>query len=343
MGIIIEILRRLNLIPVPLVDTHMQLIRARAVLEANRHGVFAALAERPDGLTAEEASQRVGLSALGTLILLNALVSAGYVRQRDGRYRNGPWVNRWILDPKRGLSNYLKLQTNVWTRLDWLPQTLKEGKPPTDMHEEFVATPSEAQEVYTFAMRELAGLLLPAFLKRVSLPAGATRLLDIGGAHGEYSRSLMRKYPGLHATVLDLAGPIVTAQRIQEKEGNPQGLELRIGNAFTDDLGTGWDAVLLANVVHVFDAEHNATLFRRIREALGPKGTLLILDQFTGLGRLADRSVGLFSLNLFNVGGLCHPISDLQRLLAEASFPNVTVHRFSPWRATSLVQARNYV
>jgi hypothetical protein len=335
MNILVNVLRKLNAVPVPLVDTASQLYRARAILEANRLGVFKALEAGP--LTADEVATRAGLSSEGARILLDALAASGYVKRKAGRYGNGRWVRRWIVG-SRGLSGYLELQVDTWQRLQGLGHAITHGRPEVqDIHQARVAEPSEEQETYTLAMRELAGLLLPDFLKRVKMPRGARRVLDIGGAHGAYSRALVSRHPGLEATVLDLPGPIATARRLQED--TPEGISFVEGNALVDDLGSGWDVVLLVNFIHLFSPQQIRDLFQRIHEASSAGGAIVILDQFTGVSRTRDLMPSLLSLNFFNIGGRCHDVGTVRTALLDAGFERPVLRTAVPWRPSGLLQA----
>lgn len=339
MDLIIDLLKKLNLVPVPLLDAQAQVVKAKAILEANWAGVFHALEQRPEGMTSDEVASAVGWSREGSAVLLRALVSAGYLHERGGRYRNGSWPKRWIVDPEHSLTHMLKLQMFTYRRLDRLGENLRTGRPPLDIHQLAVAEPTPQQEVYTRAMREAARLIIPELMKRARLPAGPKRFLDIGGAHGEYCRAFVRRYPGLKATVLDLAGPVSTATAIMREEGNPDGLELKVGDCLQDDLGSGWDAILLANMVHLFDREQNLALFKRCAAALRPGGKLLCVDQFVGISGRRDRLFGLISLNFFNVGGKSYDIVEMRDLLGQAGLAGVEVRPLGMRTPASLIQA----
>lgn len=339
MDLIIDLLKKFNLVPVPLLDGQMQVVKAKAILEANWAGVFHALEKQPGGMTYQEVASATGLSVEGSKVLLRALVSAGYLHDRSGRYVNGSWPKRWIVDPQRSLTNMLKLQMFTYRRLDRLGENLRNGCPPLDIHQLAVAEPTPQQEVYTRAMREAARLIIPDLMKRVRLPAGPKRFLDIGGAHGEYCRAFVRRYPGLKATVMDLAGPVSTAKAIMKEEGNAEGLELTVGDCLHDDLGSGWDVILLANMVHLFDHEQNLTLFKSCAKALRPGGKLLCVDQFVGISGRRDRLFGLISLNFFNVGGKSYDIVEMRELLAKAGLDQVEVRPLGLRTPASLIQA----
>lgn len=342
MEIVLAVLKKLNLVPVPLLDGQMQVVKARALMEANRAGVFHAIGDGPEGLTASELASKLEFSEEGMEILLKALVSINYLKVKNGRYTNGRWVKHWILDPKHSLHHMLILQMYTYKRLEGLGDNLRSGRPEMDFHQVDVANPTAAaalQGTYTYGMREAARLIIPDLLKRVDVPAGATRMLDIGGAHGEYCRQFMRKFPGLKATVLDLAGPVATAQKIMDREGNADGLELRVGNCLQDDLGTGWDVILLSNMVHLFDPAQNLGLFQRCKAALKPGGTLLCVDQFVGISDQRDRIFAVVSLNFFNVGGKSYEATQMRQLLSEAGFARVDVKPLGLRTPASLIQA----
>jgi hypothetical protein len=53
------------------------------------------------------------------------------------------------------------------------------------------------------------------------------------------------------------------------------------GNLLSDQLPTGYDAFLLANVIHVFTPEHNRDLLARVHASALPAARLLLVDFWT--------------------------------------------------------------
>jgi len=338
MNLFVQLARLLNIVPVPLIDTQSQMLRARALIEANRLRVFEVIEAVPHGLSADELAEKLSISSAGAHVLLTALAGVGYLRHRRDRYTNGPWVKRWLLDPQHSLQNFLLVQSHSWKRLEDLGTAIETGKPARDYYHDPAITPAES-ETFSKAMRDLSKLLIPEFVKRARLPAAATRLLDIGGGHGEYGKALARRNPGIKPTVLDLEHQIRAAQQMLEAEGNPLGIELRVGDALTADLGTSWNVVLMINLVHIFSQEQNRGLFRRAWEALEPGGVLLIVDQFLGVSRIRDGVAALISLNMFSIGGRCYSRQEMEQLLREAGFTRVRLKPFSITVATSMFEA----
>jgi SAM-dependent methyltransferase len=129
-------------------------------------------------------------------------------------------------------------------------------------------------------------------------------MLDIGGGHGFFSVAVCRRYPLLHATILELPQAIKHAAPLLAKEGMGDRIAFLEGDVLTADLGTQrYDLVFLAAVVHHFDATTNGELMRRIAYALRPGGIVAIWEPLrqdrTGkvrqLGGLLDLFFGLFS------------------------------------------------
>ena len=80
--------------PVPLMDTHLSFLRARAIMVATRLGVFDALASAP--ATAAAVASRCHTAPPATTKLLNALVGCGYLRFGGDRYRLAPVARKWL-------------------------------------------------------------------------------------------------------------------------------------------------------------------------------------------------------------------------------------------------------
>jgi cyclopropane fatty-acyl-phospholipid synthase-like methyltransferase len=152
---------------------------------------------------------------------------------------------------------------------------------------------------YQRAMRALAALSAAEVTKRLSLPSGARRMLDIGGAHGFYAVGFCRKYPQLSATILDLSEAIEHAAPILAAEGMGDRIQHRAGDALVDDLGEdAYDIILISNLVHHFSDRQNRELAARAARALVPGGMLVIQDVIRPRSPNGGDQVGQV-LNLF--------------------------------------------
>jgi SAM-dependent methyltransferase len=325
LNILVDLAKKLDIVPAPQVDTVACVMRARAIIEANRLGVFQALEAGP--LTAEEVASRRGLSPDGTRALLAALVACDYLKERGGRFENGRWVTKWILDSGMGLGHFLGVQENVWDRASTLGECVRTGRPVRNPHESLGAEAQQEAEVYVRGMKQMAPLLIPHLERAVTLPAGSKRLLDLGGSHGDYARAMVRRYPGLQATVLELAGVAMAAEKISRQLAATPLVEFKAGNLLSDDLGTGWDAALMISVLHVFSTDQAQQIFKKVAAALVPGGVFAVLDHMRGVSRGRDSVVAMMGLNWLTLGGRSYTLAEVTAMMAAAGFSKVIVRK----------------
>jgi hypothetical protein len=131
---------------------------------------------------------------------------------------------------------------------------------------------------YQKAMLEMARFDAPVLARHVPVRKGAMRLLDLAGSHGLMGATIARKHPPLRSTVLDLPAAVEHARRLAAREGHGDIVEHRAGNLVTDEFGTGWDVVLLSNILHHFTPGDVRGIVRRVYEALGRAGTVAIWE-----------------------------------------------------------------
>ncbi|MBF6590702.1 MAG: methyltransferase domain-containing protein [Ktedonobacterales bacterium] len=261
-----------GLVPTPLLDTIIALLLARTVMVGTRLGVFEALAHGP--LPAVAVAARCDADPHAMEKLLGALVGAGYLRVRAGRFTLRPIARKWLLrDSPHSLADALLLQFVDARFIEHTEAYVRTGQP-VRMHE---AMDAEEWGLYQRGMRSGARLSLAEVARRVPVPRRARALLDIGGSHGAYAAALCRRHPGLCATILDLPEAIEHAAPLLAREGMGERVVYRPGDARTADLGAAaYDLILIANLVHHFDDATNRDLARRAARALRPGGILVI-------------------------------------------------------------------
>jgi SAM-dependent methyltransferase len=263
-----------NLVPRPLLDTQVAFTMARAIQTAAELDMFEALGKGER--TADEIATTCKTDPKATRKLLDCLVGIGYARWRDGKYGLLDAYRKWLLrDSPSSLVGKLGFQNLEWDLVGKSADFVRSGAA-LDFHRNMS---TEDWEIYQDGMRDIAASPAVELAKRMPLPKGATRLLDIGGSHGLYSCELCKRQAGLHATILELPGAIDRASEIVAREGLGDRVKHRTGNALTDDLGEAtFDLVMTNNLVHHFSAEQNAELAKRVARALSPGGVYAIGD-----------------------------------------------------------------
>ena len=90
---------------------------------------------------------------------------------------------------------------------------------------------------------------------------------------------MCRRYPDLHAAILDLPTAVEHSAPILAKEGMGTRVVHQAGDAMTDDLGVGtWDFVFVSQLLHHFDETKSQSLVKRVSRALRPGGVLAVVE-----------------------------------------------------------------
>ena len=89
-----QILTRFNLLPAPLFDTPLAPGIAKVLVTACELQLFDTLSTQP--LSGEALAEQLHCNPQGLQLLLNLLVSAGYLRYRRGCYTNTRMAQRWL-------------------------------------------------------------------------------------------------------------------------------------------------------------------------------------------------------------------------------------------------------
>ncbi|HUI77201.1 MAG TPA: class I SAM-dependent methyltransferase [Bryobacteraceae bacterium] len=263
-----------SLVPLPLIETQLVIVSARAIIVATELGVFSCLYERP--CSALEIAKKCQLDPRATEALLGALVSADYLKYRRERFELTSKSRKWLAAQNTwSLFDYMPHVRDVWEMLSGMEGFLRNGVA-LDIHS---GQSGDAWSRYQRAMRSLAALSAAEVVGRLPLATDARRMLDIGGSHGFYAVAFCSKYSQLSATILDLPAAIEHAAPILAGEGMGDRIRHQAGDALADDLGeNAYDLILLSNLVHHFTDPQNHDLMARAARALVPGGLLVIQD-----------------------------------------------------------------
>ena len=312
---------QLNQAPGPLLDL-FGAVAFRIVLSAIRLGVFDTLTAGP--ISAGELARILDADERGITILLDTLVALGYVSQASGRYANTAMTAKWLV---RGSSSSIAAGFDYWGTLlaeRWsdLEDTLRRGHPAENLYAWIEHQPTVSHDFQAW-MIAAARQLADEVLAKISLPAGARRVLDIGGGHGIYSIALCRHYPALAATVLDSPMALQTARATIAAEQMAGQVGVQEGDFLHDNLGTSYDVALLFNIVHGFTSEQNTALLCKVAQALNPGGLVVIAEQVAGKspGAVAPAIAQILGISYFQLlGGRIYTYEEIAGWLTAAGF-----------------------
>ncbi len=222
-----------------------------------------------------------------TTVMLDALCALGYLEFTDGVYSLTPPCKKRFGD-KSGRDYLGWSVSHSWRlvqRWSTLPEVLVNGEPnPGDRFLESVEGFVRAMDVYAApTAAEAVGLCLDR-------QPQASSALDIGGATGTVSKIFADR--GLKVVLFDRPD-VKEAIENEISAGWPR-ISI-VGGDFNESLPDGqFDIVFLGNIAHIYGAESNQVLFKRVYDRLAPAGLIAIQDYVRG----RSPSAPLFGVNM---------------------------------------------
>lgn len=301
--------------PEPIMRVAAGFMAAQHLFAATEVGLFEALADGPGSI--EEIAARTGLPARTARIAADAMAALGLlVRDADdGAYSNSPATSAFLAgatpaDLRPFLAFWQRLSYPAW---QGLPDALRTGG-----GRGMSLDDPDDNEVFSAGVEAITVGAAMA-LARVPELERAERLLDIGGGTGSFLAAALAAQPQLEGTLVELPPVAAIARRRLDSVPRAQVLD---GDVFADPLPAGHDALLLANVVHLFGRERNRDLLRRARRAAPDGATLLLVDFWTDPTHTEPALAALLAGEFLLVTGEgdVYSVEEMADLLAETGW-----------------------
>jgi 2-polyprenyl-3-methyl-5-hydroxy-6-metoxy-1,4-benzoquinol methylase len=330
----------LNAAPGPMLDLAGALA-FQVIGTAVRLNLFNALQARPS--TPTELAQTLHCQERGLEKLLAALAAIGYVVERDGRYHNTPMTEKWFLSEAALEMNAAITCWDAFLRELWphAPAVVRSGERPFNFYD-FTASKPGLSHAHQTMMQSNANLVGTTIVNKVALPASASRLLDVGGGHGQFTIHFCRAHPQLTATIMDSEAALETAQQNLAAAQLGDRVDLYAADLWSAAWGTAWDGILLFNLLHHYDLETNHKLLQRAYAALKPGGKVAIFDQVAGkqFGAATNAIVQLVGLMYYLFAdGRVFTRAELTTLLSQTGFKNIQFYPMRQAPGSSLLVA----
>jgi len=282
-----------GMLPDDLMQTMRGFMESRAILTAIELDIFTAVGQ---GAKAAEVSGRLGASARGVEMLLNALVAMGLLTKREGVFRNTPITLRYFVEGAPDDSRAATMHTvHLWQRWSTLTECVRAGTSVT--REEPAEREAKWTHAFIAAMHRNAAERAPLVVRAVGT-AGVERVLDVGGGSGAYSIAFAKASEKLRVDLLDLAEVVPIAQGHIEEAGLAGRITTRAGDLRTDQFGTGYNLILISAICHMLSPEENQDLFKRCHAALARNGRIVIQEFILEPDKTVPKWAALFSLNM---------------------------------------------
>jgi SAM-dependent methyltransferase len=259
--------------PEPIVAVATGFMAAKHLFIANEVGLFEQLATGSRSL--DDLAAQTGVPRRTLRILADAMVALGLVERHDGHYQNGPVAATFLsgatpADLRPVLRFFNHISYPAWLGLE---AAVRSGQAQTK-HGHFS---EEEQRIFSAGVEAFTAGTAQALATTYDF-GRHRRVLDLGGGTGSFLRAVLRRHGGLQATLFELSTVAPLARQRLDAETATRQVEVVAGDFFRDPLPDGHDAVLVANVVHLFSPEHNHALLGHLRDHAAAGARLLLVD-----------------------------------------------------------------
>lgn len=248
---------------------------AKHLFAASELGLFEALTGSP--ATIDALAARTGLTRRAARISADAMVALGLLDRDGDTYRNSDTAAAFLTGATpAGLRPLLRF----WDKISYPNWTRFADALATGPAQEITRLDDELQQVAAEGIEAMLTGPAAALTAAVDFPA-RQRLLDVGGGTGSWSIAIARAHPHMRATVFELPAVAAVARTRIADTGLGSRIDVVAGDAMDGGLPAGYDACLLANIIHYYSPAQNQQLLRHVRTATGPDGLLLLVDFWT--------------------------------------------------------------
>jgi SAM-dependent methyltransferase len=260
--------------PEPIFQLASGFMASKMFFTAGDLGLFTHLGDGP--LTAEALASRADAPAGHVRIVADAMVALGMLTVDGGRYRNSEVAQTFLAgktpaDMRPLLAFWDRLSYPAWRGLG---EAVRRRTPKPALFD-FSA---DEQAIFSAGVEAASTGGAMALAESYDFSRHA-RLLDIGGGTGSFLKIIRRRHPKLATTLFELPGTAAFA-RTTFAPDEASAISIVEGDMLKDALPQGFDAALIAHVLHGFTEDTCAGLLKKIHGALAKGGRLLIVDFF---------------------------------------------------------------
>jgi acetylserotonin N-methyltransferase len=311
----------------PVWDVWLSCVWLPAVLAADELGIFDSLGREP--ATAEELARRLDLNENALIGVLALLACLGLLAQHLGRFGLTAAGRLYL---RHDEPFYWGEALGVMRSLPTVPMLRDAMRDRTVRRHYQVAQEWTDGRIGKEAAAAIARLMhsqsLPAALGLAALEelGDIHSLLDVGGGSGCFSIALARRHPAMRCTVMEL--PTMCGEVAEYVAGAGLGdrVDARAADMFQEPWPRGYDAILLSNIFHDWDAATNAQLAIEAFEALPSGGRVLVHEILLDDDRAGPLAAASFSVMLLlATGGRQYSARELASMLEAAGFVDVGV------------------
>ena len=248
------------------------------------------------GASAAQVAKKLGTDERATGMFMNALASLELLKKDGDTYHNSPLAARYLTEGSPDDSRMaLRHTVDLWRRWTTLTDCVRKGTSVT--YEEITERDDNWGNSFIAAMHKSASLRASEVVGALDL-TNVQRVLDVGGGSGAYSIAFVKAGEKIHADVFDLPSIVPITKDYVAKAALSDRIGFKAGDMRKDELGEGYDMVLLSAICHMFSEEENAELFGKCFRALSPGGKIVVQDFILNPDKTSPKTAAMFALNM---------------------------------------------
>ena len=297
--------------------------RTAALKAAIELDVFTAIGE--GAKTSAALAKRCQAAERGMRILCDYLVIIGFLTKSGQQYAltndSAVFLDRRSPACMDSVTGFLTLPEVMESSKDLAAVVRKGG---TLMGDKAITDPDNPNWV-GFA-RSMAPMMIPAaeaIAGILKADAGEKwKVLDIAAGHGMFGITLAKHNPNAEIVALDWPRVLEVAAENAAKAGVAVRHHKIPGSAFDVDFGSGYDLILLTNILHHLDPVMIEMLLRKVRASLAPNGRVVTLEFVPNEDRVTPPTAASFALIMLasTPEGDAYTFSEYDRMFRDAGF-----------------------
>ena len=274
--------------------------------------------------TAEQIADILKFDLRATTIFLDALAGLQFLKKERNLYSNAYYTNTYLVKGKKEYAgDILKNsydQIPLWINME---KVLKTGKPILSGR---IQRTKEEQKHFSLGMAQYGIYSAHKMLEIVDL-RDVKSMLDIGGGAGHYAITFCQHYSKLHAVIIDIPGAIDMAVEQICDAGMEKRIKTLSGDYVKADYGSGYDLILISNIIHYQGLKDARVMFEKSYNALNEGGKLIVKDYFLENNRISPAASAIFSVGMLlsSNEGTCFPFEEISPLLLEAKYHDLEI------------------
>jgi predicted O-methyltransferase YrrM len=306
-------------------------------------GLFTAIGATP--ATAAEIAARCQCPERGVRILSDYLVIHGFLTKDGAHYVLTPDTATFLVKGSPaylGASADFFLAPGISDAFRDLAATVRRGGVHTSDH----GTTSPDHPVWMEFARAMGPMMVPPAQGAAALvlldPARDTRVLDISASHGIYGITLASANPRAQLVALDWGSVLTVAEENARAAGLADRFSKIAGDAFTVELGSDYDVVLVPNFLHHFNAADCTRFLARVHAALRPGGNVVIVEFVPNDDRVSPPPAAGFALVMLGTTpeGDAYTFAEYSQMLTDAGFHDAAFHPLPPTAQSAVIATR---